>query len=70
MVHPQELIWDREHTGVASDSRESTLVTKDSPQVELQIPVPVASVVQSDLAGPRKCVVCGTKMLLRGYCPL
>ena len=36
---------------MASDSRESTLVMKDSPLVEPQIPVSVASVVQSDLAG-------------------
>ena len=33
----------REHTGVASDSRESTLLMKDSPRVEPQIPLYVAS---------------------------
>ena len=40
-----------EHTGVLSDSRESTLVMKYSHWVEPQIPVSVASVFQIDLAG-------------------
>ena len=39
----------RGHTGVASDSREFMLVTEDSLQAKPQIPVSVASVVQSDL---------------------
>ena len=48
----------RERTGVASDSRESTFVMKDSLWVEPWIPVSVANVVQSDLVGPQE--VCGT----------
>ena len=43
----------REHTGVSSDS---TLVMKDSPRVEPQIPVSMASVVQSDLVGAQEVV--------------
>ena len=51
---------DRGHSGVTSDSRESTLFRENSlrtvgcPEVESRIPVPVASVVQSDIVGPRE----------------
>ena len=44
---------------MSGDSRESTLFRKNSlrtvgcPEVESRIPVPVASVVQSDIVGPR-----------------
>ena len=44
-----DMYWG--HTGVASDSRESTLVMKDSLRVE---PVSVASVVQSDPMGAQE----------------
>ena len=44
----------RGHTGVASDSRESMLAMEDSLWVEPQIPVSVASVVQSDLVGAQE----------------
>ena len=37
------------------DSRESTLFRENGcPEVESRIPVPVASVVQSDIVGPRE----------------
>ena len=39
---------------MASDSWESTFDMKDSPRVEPQIPVSVASVVHSDLAGAQE----------------
>ena len=51
---------DRGHSGVSGDSRESTLFRENSlrtvgcPEVESRIPVPVASVVQSDIVGPRE----------------
>ena len=51
---------DRGHSGVSVDSRESTLFRENSlrtvgcPEVESRIPVPVASVVQSDIVGPRE----------------
>ena len=57
------------------DSRESTLFRENSlrtvgcPEVESRIPVPVASVVQSDhcpLWGPGRRGVSATKMFLRG----
>ena len=50
----------RGHSGVSGDSRESTLFRENSlrtvgcPEVESRIPVPVASVVQSDIVGPRE----------------
>ena len=43
---------------MSGDSRESTLIRENSlrtvgcPEVESRIPVPVASVVQSDIVGP------------------
>ena len=51
---------DRGHSGVSGDSRESTLFRENSlravgcPEVESRIPVPVASVVQSDIVGLRE----------------
>ena len=51
---------DRGHSGVSVDSRESTLLRENSlrtvgcPEVESRIPVPVASVVQSDMVVPRE----------------
>ena len=51
---------DRGHSGVSVDSRESTLFRENSlrtvgcPEVESRIPVPVASVVQSDIVVPRE----------------
>ena len=51
---------DRGHSGVSGDSRESTLSMENSlrtigcPEVESRIPVPVTSVVQSDIVGPRE----------------
>ena len=51
---------DRGHSGVSGDSRESTLFRGNSlrtvgcPKVESRIPVPMASVVQSDIVGPRE----------------
>ena len=72
--HPQEVIWTGDIRGVSGDSRESTSFMENSlrrvgcPEVESQIPVPVASVVQSHIVGAQEAV--GTEMLLWGYCLL
>ena len=57
---------------MSGDSRESTLFRENSlrtvgcPEVESRIPVPVGSVVQSDIVGPGRRGVGATKMFLRG----
>ena len=59
---------DRGHSGVSGDSQKSTLFMENSlcPEVESRMPVPVASVVQSDIMGPWRRGVGATKMFLRG----
>ena len=52
----------RGHSGVSDNS----LRTVGCPEVESRIPVPVASVVQSDIVGPERRGVGATKMFLRG----
>ena len=58
--HPQELMWTRDIRGcpVTPGShtlfREISLRTVGCPEVESRIPVPVASVVQSDIVGSRE----------------
>ena len=58
----------RGHSGVSDNSlfRQNSLRTVGCPEVESRIPVPVASVVQSDIVGPERRGVGATKMFLRG----